>query len=50
MSTIDISLSEFAFQLTPNYFINISLYDLRREYNPETKKVSFYIKLSSEVD
>jgi hypothetical protein len=46
MSTIDISLSEFAFQLTPNHFINISLYDLRREYNPENKKVSFYIKLS----
>ena len=49
MSTIDISLSEFAFQLTPNYFINISLYDLRREYDPQTKKVSFYIKLSDQV-
>jgi hypothetical protein len=49
MSTIDISLSEFAFQLTPNYFINISLYDLRRSFDSETKKVSFYIKLSSNV-
>ena len=33
MSTIDISLSEFAFQLTPNYFINISMYDLRRSFD-----------------
>lgn len=50
MSTIDISLSEFAFQLTPNYFINVSLYDLRRDYEPETKRVSFYIRLSEDVE
>lgn len=49
MSTIDLSLSELAFQLSPNYFINISLYDLRREYVPESKTVSFYIKLSDKV-
>jgi hypothetical protein len=47
ISSIDEALTFLSFNLDGDASLNISLYDLRDQYNPKNKLTSFFLKLSN---
>ena len=46
MTSVDLALNLIKIAIDSDANINISLYDLRRDYNDQTKTTTFYVRFT----
>lgn len=46
MTSVDLALNLIKIAIDSDAHINISLYDLRRDYNDQTKTTTFYVRFT----